>query len=120
MIVAVTQYIKFETDEAPGMLIEVDREETNTAGGPIKVGLGDRVRESVSAAQTSLENALVTVIRTNARLFVQSVEGLPRKPAEMELTFGIKATGELGNLAIAKAGGEANYTVRLLWRDQEP
>jgi len=33
----------------------------------------------------------------------------------VELSFGLKATGELGNIAIAKASGEANFTIRLLW-----
>jgi hypothetical protein len=115
----VHQYIRFETGGEAGVLVEVDREETGAdPTGPVKVGLGDRVRDTVAAAQSTLEDALVTLIRTNARLFVDAVHGLERRPAEMELSFGVKATGELGNLAIAKAGGEANYTVRLLWKDE--
>jgi len=29
--------------------------------------------------------------------------------------FSIKATGELGNLAIGKLSGDANYSVKLTW-----
>jgi hypothetical protein len=37
------------------------------------------------------------------------------------MTFGLKATGEVGNFAVAKACAEANYTVKLTWKreDQE-
>jgi NTP-dependent ternary system trypsin peptidase co-occuring protein len=38
------------------------------------------------------------------------------KPEEVELTFGLKATGEAGNIAVAKVGGEATFEIRLLWR----
>jgi hypothetical protein len=29
-------------------------------------------------------------------------------------------TGDLGNLAVAKVGAEANYTVELTWKKAEP
>ena len=32
------------------------------------------------------------------------------------MTFSLKATGEVGNFAVAKAGAEANYTVKLTWK----
>jgi hypothetical protein len=34
----------------------------------------------------------------------------------MEISFGLKATGEAGNVAIGKAGSEANFTVKLVWK----
>jgi hypothetical protein len=34
----------------------------------------------------------------------------------MEITFGLKATGEAGNLAVGKVAGESNYQVRMLWK----
>jgi len=37
----------------------------------------------------------------------------------MEVTFGLKATGELGNFAVAKASAEASYTVTLTWKRKE-
>jgi Trypsin-co-occurring domain 1 len=43
------------------------------------------------------------------------VSRLARAPTEVEVTFGLKATGEVGNIAIAKAGAEANIEVRLKW-----
>ncbi len=42
-------------------------------------------------------------------------------PAEAEIAFSLKATGEAGYAAaaVAKAGGEATYTVTLTWRREE-
>ena len=34
----------------------------------------------------------------------------------MEITFGLKATGEVGNLAVGKVAGESNYQVKMVWR----
>ena len=46
------------------------------------------------------------------------VRDLPSQdqPESMEITFALKATGELGNVAVAKGTGEANYTVTLTWK----
>ncbi|MGP4050241.1 CU044_2847 family protein [Streptomyces sp. 2A115] len=114
-----TQYLQFDTHGAGHLLVEVENEiDDEVEDELIKAGLGDRIRTSVAAARSSLEEALVQVIQANARVFVEAAMGLERRPAEMELTFGVKATGEVGNLAISKAGGEANYTVRLLWKGE--
>jgi len=45
--------------------------------------------------------------------------GIMVKPDEVEITFGLKASGELGSLVIAKAGVEANYSVKLTWKKAE-
>ena len=38
------------------------------------------------------------------------------QPETMEITFGLKATGEVGNVAVARGVGEANYTITLTWK----
>ena len=38
-------------------------------------------------------------------------------PDELEVTFGIKAAGEAGNFAIAKASAEVNYQVKTVWKN---
>ena len=40
-----------------------------------------------------------------------------RLPAEVG--FGLKVTGEVGNVAVARAGGEANYDVKFIWSELE-
>jgi hypothetical protein len=58
------------------------------------------------------------LVRYNAQALIQAVQSLPTPPTEVEITFGIKATGEVGNVAVAKAGGESNYTIKLVWKSQ--
>jgi hypothetical protein len=50
---------------------------------------------------------------------VNKLRALSDPPDEMEVSFSLKASGELGNIAIGKAGAEANYTVTLRWRKEE-
>jgi hypothetical protein len=45
--------------------------------------------------------------------------GLADRPDEVEITFGLKASGELGSLVVAKAGVEASYSVKLTWKKAE-
>ena len=110
------QFMEF-TSRDGAILLEVDAGDVQaTPGGLVKAGLQDRVNSAVAVARDSLEESVVRVLRSNARTFLRAVEELDRKPAEMEVTFGLKATGEVGNMAVAKAAGEASYSVRLLWR----
>jgi hypothetical protein len=37
---------------------------------------------------------------------------------EVELSFGIMVTGEVGDFAVAKIGMEANYEVTLKWKKE--
>jgi hypothetical protein len=111
-----TNYIRFEAGDGAQLLVEVDSEETGAPGGPVKAGLGTKVRDAVATAGSTLDAALSHMIQANARSFLDALDGLERRPAEAELSFGVKATGELGNLAVAKVGGEASYSVRVLWR----
>jgi hypothetical protein len=58
-------------------------------------------------------------VRENAQALIDKVKQLSDPPDEVEVAFGLKATGELGNLAVAKVGAEANYTVKLTWKREE-
>jgi hypothetical protein len=89
----------------------------------VKAGrVGEAVQDAVEEAQTRFEDAM-NVVRRNAQTIIDKVKGLSDKPDEVEVTFGLKATGELGNFAVAKASAEANYTVKMTWKreaEQKP
>jgi hypothetical protein len=40
------------------------------------------------------------------------MQDLPDPPDQMEVTFGLKATGELGNFAVANVGHRVNREVK--------
>jgi len=47
------------------------------------------------------------------------VRDIPDPSDEVKVTFGLQATGEVGNFAVAKVGTEASYTVKLTWKREE-
>src|SRR5215469_15179605 len=109
-------YIQFTSADGNTMLVEVDEGELSSQQGVQKAGLREMAGKSVAVAQTSFEQAIQQAIRYNAQVFLQSVIDLPILPSEAEITFGLKITGEVGNVAVGKAGGETNYTIRLIWK----
>ena len=58
-------------------------------------------------------------IRKSSNLLVNKLRDLSQPPDEMEVMFSLKASGELGNIAVGKGGAEANYSVRLKWKKEE-
>jgi len=112
-------YIQFTSPDGNTLLVEVDEGEVSSQQAIQKAGLREMAGKSVAVAQTSFEQAIQQAIRYNAQVFLQSVVELPILPSEAEITFGLKITGEVGNVAVGKAGGETNYTIRLLW-NREP
>jgi hypothetical protein len=113
------RYIEFPTSDGSTLLVEVEQEEVTPPQGVVKAGVKEAVQKTVAVAQSIFEGALDRVVRHNAEAFIQSVRNLTEPPDELEVTFGLKATGEVGNFAIAKGGTELNFTVKLSWK-REP
>jgi Trypsin-co-occurring domain 1 len=109
-------YIQFTSPDGNSLLVEVDEGEVSAQQHIQKAGLREMASKSVAVAQTSFEQAIQQAMRYNAQVFLQSVVSLPILPSEAEITFGLKITGEVGNVAVGKAGGETNYTIRLTWK----
>jgi len=115
--IEMADYIQFTTEDGATILVEAVREET-VEPGIVKAGLKEQAEKAVAQAQATFEQGL-EIVRHNATAFIKKVRSLSDPPDEVEMAFGLKATGELGNFAIAKAGAEANYTVKLTWKRDE-
>ena len=112
-----TDYIQFTTEDGGTILVETAEKET-VQPGVVKAGLKQEAEKAVAKAQATFEQGL-EIVRHNATAFIKKVRGLSDPPDEVEMTFGLKATGEAGNFAVAKAGAEANYTVKLTWKREK-
>lgn len=112
-----TRYVQYTTADGGTVTIEIEDEAGTEAsqGGVVKAGLSDKAQEAIIKVETTFENA-VDAVRRNAQAIIDKVKALSDPPEEVEVTFGLKATGDVGNLAIAKVGTEASYTVRLVWK----
>lgn len=65
--------------------------------------------------KAKFEDAVVTA-KPAIEAFRKLVASLPDKPDSVELTFGLKASAEVGGLLVfAKAGGEATFGLKLSW-----
>ncbi len=93
----------------------------NTPGGQIWVEVDEsiesRAPELTSASEKAFRNfeQTVTALKKNALFIIKAMEDLA--PTEIEATFGITAGVEAGVplFGLAKASGEASYTVKLKW-----
>ena len=110
------RYIEFPTTDGSTILVEVEQEEVTPSPGVVKAGVKEAAQKTMVVAHSVFEGALDRVVRHNAEAFIQAVRSLSQPPGEMEVTFGLKATGEVGNFAIAKGSAELNFSVRLCWK----
>ena|SRR5579863_4347971 len=77
------------------------------------------VGDTAGQALRSIESSLASIEELASRITSRLRSALPEGPNEIELTFGIKASAELNALVVAKAQGEANYSVKLKWTSQK-
>ena len=102
-------FVEFSMPDGSSIILESDgTEEELVKAGINKTGI----------SKETFEDA-IDKARKSGFLILQKIrEESIDAPDEIELTFGIKASGELGNLVIAKASLEANYTVKLTWKNE--
>jgi hypothetical protein len=114
-----TRYIQFGSESEP-ILVEVSEAEVAPRSGVVKVGLKDMAEElgssTVALAHSTFDQAVDRVLRPSAQAFIQSIRAITVPPSEVEIEFGLKITGELGNVAVGKFGGETNFNVKLTWK----
>lgn len=113
-----SKYIEFPLEGGGAILIESPDEPSKAPTGYAQAARGESLKEMAEQAKQSFD-ASVENVRKSADLLVSKLRALSDPPDEMEVGFSLKASGELGNIAIGKAGAEANYTVTLRWRKEE-
>ncbi len=103
-------FIEYQLEDGTTILIETDGQKT---GGVTKASSrGDKVGNVIASATQKFEDAFAGV-KKSALVLRHQLEEM--RADEVEVTFGLKATGDLGNFAIGKVGAEANYTVKMKW-----
>jgi hypothetical protein len=114
----VPNYIQFMTEDGGTVLVEVEEQDDTPRGGVTKAsGLKERLQKNIAMAQAKLDEALQSAVKQNVRPFVKSAQDLAKETdaVEMQVSFGLVMIGELGNVAVGKAGAQSNYTVTLKW-----
>jgi len=109
---AMSRYIEFKLPDGSNVVMESDE----PGSGVVKAtrGIGDVTKQATETFDQAADNA-----RKAALVILEKMRGLHDSPDEVEVTFGLKASGELGSLVIAKASVEASYSVKLVWKKEE-
>lgn len=84
--------------------------------GDMPVKLSALGESRVIQAEKTFSEAMEGALKSAAAL-LQKFKAL--RADEVELTFGLLATGELGNFAVGKVGVEAGYEVTLKWKNKK-
>jgi hypothetical protein len=107
-----TTYIEYELEEGLTCLVETKEDQTS---GIVKAARKEGEPEIIKA-ENKFSAALEGVHRS-AVAIRNKLEDL--QADEIEVTFGLKTTGKVGNFAIAEVGVEANYSVKLKWTNMK-
>jgi hypothetical protein len=100
--------VEFPLDAGGTVLVDVD---DAARIGAVRRGLAPS--ELITRADQSVEAAFAR-IKPAAAALVADLRSVADPPDQIEVTFGIKLSGELGAV-IAKTAAEANFSVRLSW-----
>jgi hypothetical protein len=111
------RYIEFPLEGGGTILIESPDQQEKVQSGFVK---GAEVSKEAATRAAQTFDAAVENIRKSAELLVNKLRSISAPPDEMSVSFGLKASGDLGSLAIGKVGSEANYAVTLKWKKEEP
>jgi hypothetical protein len=111
-----SKYVEFPLEGGGSILIEAADDKKTTGGGFVKAG--NEGEKPAEPAKASFDQA-VEGVRASSNLLVSKLRSLSQPPDEMEVTFSLKASGEVGNLFVAKGPAEASYNVTLRWHKEE-
>ena len=111
-----SKYVEFPLDGGGSIVIESTEEPARASTGFLRGEDGGHAE--ANKAEMSFD-ASVEAVRRSADLLVSKLRGL--SPDELTVAFALKASGELGGLAVAKGGSDSNFTVTLKWsKDPKP
>ncbi|MBI9047123.1 MAG: hypothetical protein JEZ06_21735 [Anaerolineaceae bacterium] len=106
-----SKFIEYKLDDGATLLIMAVHEEDQCL---IQAGKG--IQSNIISTQNSFSQSL-DAVKSSADTLLQKFKNL--QADEIEMTFGLVTTGELGNFAIGKVGIEANYEVKLKWKNNQ-
>jgi hypothetical protein len=108
-------YVKFELED--GTVVYVESTDTpKGSSGLIPGGRGDHITDQPAV---SFDEAVLSIRKMSTSLVQNLLSGFEERPEEVGISFGIKASGEIGSLVVARGGMEANYNVSLRWRHND-
>jgi hypothetical protein len=108
-------FVKFELEDGTIVFVET----TDTPKGGSGFPLSSRGEHPSEQSAISFEKSIQSVRKMAAAMVQEMRDGFTEQPDEMQINFGMKASGEVGALVVSRGGTETNYNVMLRWRKKE-
>ena len=108
-------YMTFQLEDGTEVYIEA-MDAPKLSPGLIPASRGGE--ESVHSVR-SFEASLDAVRKMAGALLKKLRQDLVDEPSEVEVSFGLKASGEVGGFLVARTTMDANYAVTLKWKQKE-
>ena len=107
-------YLTFELEDGTKVFIEAN-DMQKSAPGLLPSGRGESGEKQ--AAQFEQE---ISGVRKMAGALVKQFRGaVDDQPSDVDISFGLKASGELGGFLVSRAGADASISVTLHWRAKD-
>ena len=106
-------YLKFELDD--GTIVYIESAEIPKGASGLIPGTPHVTDQSAISFGKSVE----TIRKMAVALIDNLRSGFAEQPDEISVSFGLKASADVGNLVVSRGGMEANYNVSLRWREDE-
>jgi len=104
-------YLTFELDDGTKVYIEASDMPKNSPG-LLPAGRG----EGSEKTAVIFEKQVAGVVKMATAMMNEFRAGMGEPPSDVDIAFGLKASGELGGLVISRVGGEASFSVSVRWR----
>ena len=102
------KYVEFPLDGGGSIYIEATEEVGRGSAGFLRgEGAGQKSEQSFDSTVES--------VRRSADLMLAKLRGLGTAPDELQITFSLKASQELGGLMVSKGAQDSNFNVTLRW-----
>jgi hypothetical protein len=104
------RFAQFPLKGGGSLVVEVDGADSSGS----RVMRGMTTEDAIVSATSTFESALENV-RSAAEAILHQLCSLAQPPDEVAVEFGVKMSAESGAI-IAKASGEANFKINLVWK----
>lgn len=109
-------YLTFQLADGTKVYVEsIDNPKTS----PGLIPSGRSGEAAPEKGQLSFEDQIDGVRKMAATMMEKFREGFGEKPSDIDITFGLKASGEIGGFMVGRAGSESSFSVSLHWREKE-
>jgi hypothetical protein len=110
------QFIQVKAGGGSGIILEINEDIATVQPGVKKAGLQNTIDQLFMESKIPYEEVF-KIIRTSAEVFSNQLKNITDAPDEVEMSFGISASGKLGGRFVisAETSGNTNFEVKLKW-----